>query len=157
MINHYERADYPKLHMAGISDIFRDTDDYSYIKGQGNIVRKSKANCKQSLAARIFHSMMSKMLDDIIEHNAFIMLPAWEGAFLAEQVPQEVFERLRQDDKLKFVDVVGSQGKYYQIIYRYKKNKRCQKFRMITGRHRFKRMTDLINKGKSYFGFAAQW
>ena len=157
MINHYDRADFPKLHMAGIRDIFRDTDDYSYIMGKGNIVKNYKVTNKCCLAKKIFHRMLQKMLDDIIEHNAIIFLPAWEGTFLAEAIPREVVERLRQEGKLNFLDMVGSQGRYYQVIYRYKKNGRCEKFRMITDTKRFKRLVELINKGKTYFGFAAQW
>lgn len=157
MINHYERAEFPKLHMANMTDIYRSTDDYSYIKGDGNVARKSKAGSKRDLAAKLFSRMLAMMLDDIIDNNALVLLPVYEGAFLAEQLPDEVFESLRQDDKLKFVNPIGSQGRFYQIIYRFKKNKNCYKYRMITDKHRFKRMVDLINKGKTYFGYVKKW
>lgn len=150
---------FPLFHMASINDIFPEGEDYSWIKPKEkmNIAKMYGATSKRHLAIQIYHAFMKKALEDMVEDNVAIELPAFSASLLVEQIPEKVFDSLKGQGKLEFYSTLFTNGKVYIPMYRYKKHGVCQKYRVILGKGMFERLVDLVNSGKRYFGYSAQW
>jgi|GEM_PF-2567486 len=150
---------FPLFHMATIKYVFPRKEDYSFIKTRKgeNIARSYGSQSKRALAIQVFHAFMKNMLEDVIENNTVVELPLYKAAILIEQMPEEVFKRLREKGKLKFYITQYNGGKVYVPVYRYKKKGKNQKFRMILGKTMFNRLVELVNIGKRYFGYTSHW
>jgi hypothetical protein len=88
---------YPIDHMVGINDLFPPEDDYSWIKGEGNLSKQYVASDKRSLAKQVFHTFMKRALEDIVENGNSLKLPAYEASILIEEVPEEVVAKKRKE------------------------------------------------------------
>lgn len=148
-------ARYPIWHMAGINDIYNN--EYSYLKGEGNIVRMYNARTKQGLAKQIFHCFMKKALEDIVENNDVLEMPFYKGAILIEEIPPAVLKKRKSEGKLEHFSEIFAMGKGYDMIYRFKRQGRYLKWRVIMGSSLFERFISLVNTGKRYFGIVKIW
>lgn len=148
---------YPLYGMARIGDIFCPKDDYSWVKGNGNVIKTYGTINKRGLAVQVFHAFMHMAQEDIVENNTVLKLPLYDGALLIEQIPPEVMRRRREEGKMRHFSEIFARGKGYDMIYRFKKKGKFLRYRAIMGQSLFKRFTRLVNSGKTYFGIAREW
>jgi hypothetical protein len=144
--------------MAGINDVFKKSSSYSWLKGEGNIARQYGLGSKQGLAKQIFHTMMKKVIEDVVEEGNVFKLPLYGGVIMVEELPEEVTEKQRKRGKMNYFSEFFAQGKMYDIIYRFKdSNKKCKKYKLIASTNVFKRLVYHVNTGRRYFGYVNQW
>jgi hypothetical protein len=148
---------FPKYHMAGIHDLFPDHLDYSWIKGDGNVIKNYVANSKRHLAIQIWHTFMKKVVEDMVEENLLLLFPKSDAAMMIEEIPDEIFRKLRQEGKLLYISTAFSMGKGYTPVYRYNKKGKNHKFKVVFDNEHFQEMVDNINDGKIYYGHTSIW
>jgi hypothetical protein len=143
--------------MATIDDIFPKGKDYSWITGNGNISRIYGASNKRLLAKQIFHAFMKKALEEVVEDNVVLELPLYKGSILIEEVPEEVVKKKRSEGKFYDFSEIFAMGKVYDASYRFKKIDMFTRRRVIMGSELYRRMVELVNSGRRYYGIANQW
>lgn len=148
---------FPKYHMAGIHDLFPKSEDYSWIVGDGNVIKTYGTVTKRHLAIQVWHTFMRNVLESVVNDNDVLLLPAYDAAIMIEQIPDDIFRKIRGDGKMQHVSTLFSMGKGYNMVYRYKKKKKCNKFRMTMDQEHFSIFTDHINNGKQYFANTPSW
>ena len=151
------RKKYPLYHMAGMDDVFLAKDDYSWLKGEGNVCRNYSVPSKHALAKQIFHCFMKKAMEDIVEENHVLAFPLYEAAMLIEEIPPQVMEKRKAEGKMLHFSDIFAYGKGYDMIYRHKKNGKYLKCRVIMGSALFTRFLEKVNNGFRYFGIAKIW
>lgn len=152
-----EKQFFPRYHMAGINDIYSDHIDYSWIKGDGNVIKNYGARDKRQLAIQIWHTFMRKVIEDMIEHNLVLLFPKYDASLMIEEIPEQLFKNLRQKGKLLYFSTLFTMGKGYAPVYRYKKRRIHQKFKVIFDNTHFQEMVDKVNEGKRYYGYTSAW
>jgi hypothetical protein len=148
---------YPIYGMARIDDVFLPGADYTWIRGEGNLCKTYGTPNKHGLAKQVFHSFMKQVLEDVVENRSILILPIHDAALMVEEIPRRVMEKRRKEGKLTHFDEYDADGKGYNLIYRFKKNGKCFKWRVIIGASLYGTLTDLINQGKRYYKEVLKW
>lgn len=148
---------YPVYHMAGINDIFRKDDDYSFIKGKTNVCREYCTADKHGLAKQIFHTLMKKVIEDVVEEGVAFSLPNYKAAILVEKMDETMVDTLRSRGKLRHFSDIFAHGDAFDIIYRFKNGNQYYKKKIVIGSELYQTFVNLVNRGKKYFKIAKIW
>jgi hypothetical protein len=153
------RMGFPKYHMATIDDLFPEKDSYHFVKASEkmNITKVYGISTKRALTKQIYHTFMRKVMFDIVEEGGVFNFPLASGQLLIEEIPKEVAARKKAEGKLKDFSDIFALGRVYDMVYRFRKDNRCLKRRVIMSSIFYKRMVELANSGKTYFGNSKIW
>jgi hypothetical protein len=148
---------FPTYHMATAEDVFNKSEDYSFIKGEGNLCRTYGTKDKRHLAKQVFHNFMKRVSDDVIEEGVAFNFPKYNASLYVEEIDPEVVKKLKGRGHMSQFSDIFAEGKAYGIVYRYKQNATYIKKTAIVGKDLYQLMVDLVNKGKRYFGITRSW
>lgn len=147
---------YHRKHMAQVSDLFPDYEDYSFLKNSGNVLKTYGKRTKCQLARGIFHSFMNMVMDDIVEGHQFKM-PFLQGMLYVEEIPEQALEKMKQRGLLQgFKDACVS--KPHIPTYRFvSTNGDAHKFRVILDKARYTNLLRNQFEGVSYSSNIGIW
>lgn len=143
--------------MATASDVFHKGVDLKFLKGNGNICVNYGAKDKRQLAKQIFHNMMKRVVEDVVEEGNAFNFPAYSASLLVEEFEEERVEQLKEKGHMSQFSDIFAHGKAYRVVYRYNKGGAFKKKLVIVHRDLYDTLVDLVNKGKRYFGVAKIW
>lgn len=145
-----------KKHMARVGDIFPEYENYTWVKGDGNIVKRYGKRNKCSLARSIFHSLMNMLMDDIVEGH-IISMPKYEAMLYVETLPEYAKEKLEEQNKLDgFNQALISDPAI--PVYRHRDARNTpHKFRVILDKSRYHKLLLNQHSGKQYSSNIGIW
>lgn len=142
--------------MGGIADIYPNYEDYSWVRGEGNVCKIYGKRDKCQLARAIFHSFMNLVMDDIVDGHV-VQFPAYKGMLYVEEIPQEALLKMQGMGLLQgFEDAMVR--KPCIPTYRFVSNDGTHhKFRVILDKKRYLRLLRNQSEGKNYSGNIGIW
>lgn len=132
-----------------IEDIFPE-DDYSWIKGEGNLARQAKCRDKKMLARQIFNAFMLEVIWECIEGNEVITPVKELMTFFVQSKKQSILDAKKKRGYYRIYDFDKTFGKAFELVVTFKRKGRTRYYPTRLAKKHYAAIAGRANEGQVY-------